>query len=56
MPMAEVGDINIHYDIQGQGEPLLLIMGYSGSGFMWGEEFITPLARHFQLRGFPERP
>lgn len=55
MPMAKVGDINIHYEIQGRGEPLLLIMGYAGSGFMWGEEFLHPLSRHFEVIYFDNR-
>jgi pimeloyl-ACP methyl ester carboxylesterase len=49
MPIARIGDINIHYDTRGEGEPLLLIMGYRGSGFMWGEEFITLLSRSVAL-------
>jgi pimeloyl-ACP methyl ester carboxylesterase len=55
MPTARIGDIHIHYDIRGQGEPLLLIMGYRGSGFMWGEEFITLLSRCFQVIYFDNR-
>ena len=55
MPTARIGNITIHYTPQGQGEPLLLIMGYRGSGFMWGEELITPLARHFQVISFDNR-
>jgi len=55
MPTARIGDINIHYTICGEGEPLLLIMGYRGSGFMWGEEFITLLTRHFQVIYFDNR-
>lgn len=55
MPTAQIGDILIHYQIQGQGDPLLLIMGYRGSGFMWGEDLITLLARHFQVIFFDNR-
>jgi pimeloyl-ACP methyl ester carboxylesterase len=55
MPIARVGDINIHYDIQGRGDPLLLIMGYGGSGFMWGEELLHPLSRHYQVIYFDNR-
>ncbi len=55
MPTARIGDITIHYDTRGQGEPLLLIMGYRGSGFMWGEEFITLLSRDFQVISFDNR-
>ncbi len=31
MPVASVGDINLYYEIQGSGDPLLLIMGYGFS-------------------------
>jgi len=55
MPIARIGDIHMHYDTRGAGEPLLLIMGYRGSGLMWGEEFITLLARHFQVIYFDNR-
>src|SRR2546428_8240959 len=55
MPTARLGDIHIHYDTRGQGEPLLLIMGYRGSGLMWGEEFITLLSRFFQVIYFDNR-
>ena len=35
MPMARVGDINIHYDIHGEGDPLLLISGYTSPSGGW---------------------
>ena len=55
MPTARIGDITIHYETRGQGEPLLLIMGYRGSGCMWGEEFITLLSHSFQVIYFDNR-
>src|SRR2546430_397033 len=55
MPTAQIGDIHIHYDTRGQGEPLLLIMGYRGSGWMWGEELITLLSHSFQVIYFDNR-
>src|SRR2546426_11935091 len=55
MPTARIGDITIHYDTRGQGEPLLLIMGYRGSGLMWGEELITLLSGAFQVISFDNR-
>lgn len=55
MPMARLKDITIHYEIQGHGEPLLLIMGYRGSGFMWGEELLDLLASTFQVITFDNR-
>lgn len=35
MPTVKVGDINMHYEIHGEGEPLLLIMGLGGVAGMW---------------------
>jgi len=55
MPTAHIGNITIHYDTRGQGEPQLLIMGYRGSGFMWWEELLILLARHFQVISFDNR-
>lgn len=55
MPMAKVSDLNIHYEVRGQGEPLLLIMGYRGNGYMWGEELLQPLSRDFQVITFDNR-
>jgi len=55
MPVARINDLNIHYEVQGLGEPLLLIMGYRGSGYMWGDELLAPLARYFQVITFDNR-
>ena len=55
MPVANIKGMNLHYRVWGVGEPLLLIMGYRGSGFMWGEEFVTPLSRYFQVITFDNR-
>ena len=35
MPKAKVNGININYKVQGHGEPLVLIMGFSGSSAGW---------------------
>jgi len=55
MPIVHIDHIDLHYDTRGAGEPLLLIMGYRGSGFLWGEELLTLLARHFQVIFFDNR-
>jgi hypothetical protein len=34
-----VGDINIAYRIQGQGDPIVLIMGYGSTMDLWGPSF-----------------
>jgi len=35
MPMANVGDINVYYEVHGEGEPLLLIMGLGSDMTSW---------------------
>jgi len=35
MSIAKIGDIDIHYEIYGKGEPLLLIMGYGSHSGHW---------------------
>lgn len=37
----------IRYEVRGQGDPLALIMGYSGSSRTWGEPFISAISRRF---------
>lgn len=55
MPMAPIGPLTLHYQVQGLGEPLLLIMGYRGNSLLWGEEFLEPLSRYFQVITFDNR-
>ena len=55
MPIVHIDHIDLHYDTRGAGEPLLLIMGYRGSGFLWREELLTLLTRHFQVIFFDNR-
>ncbi len=45
MPKVRVGDIEMFYLEAGEGEPLVLIMGFGGDHLAWG----------FQLRAFAER-
>jgi 3-oxoadipate enol-lactonase len=55
MPKITVGDININYQIQGSGAPLLMIMGLSFSLLDWGKKFTELLAQHYQLILFDNR-
>jgi pimeloyl-ACP methyl ester carboxylesterase len=45
MPKARVSGLSIDYTVEGRGEPLLLIMGFSGSKVGW----------FFQRRAFRKR-
>ncbi len=55
MTLITVGDININYQIQGSGKPLLMIMGLSFSLLDWGKKFTELLAKHYQLILFDNR-
>jgi pimeloyl-ACP methyl ester carboxylesterase len=35
VPFARIGSVNIHYETYGEGEPLLLIMGFGLPGSVW---------------------
>ena len=54
MPKAYVNGININYKVQGQGEPLVLIMGYSGDKTGWMFQ-TRAFKRHFRVVTFDNR-
>lgn len=55
MPKVTIGDLEINYQIQGQGDPLVLIMGLGFSLLDWGTEFPTALAQHYKVILFDNR-
>lgn len=54
MPAARVNDCDIHYEVHGRGEPLLLIAGLGANATLW-ETQIPLLAREFQVVAFDNR-
>jgi pimeloyl-ACP methyl ester carboxylesterase len=48
MPKVQVNDIEMYYEIHGEGPPLLLIHGFTGSSQMW-TTWIPDLTPQFQL-------
>ena len=55
MPYANIGDIDINYQDQGSGSPLVLIIGLSFSQLDWGTELPALLASNHQLLLFDNR-
>ena len=41
--------LKLRYEIRGSGEPVALIMGFSGSGRGWGEAFLKPMEARFKI-------
>jgi aminoacrylate hydrolase len=48
MPQTKVGDIEIYYEIHGDGAPLMLVAGLGGVGSYWQAQ-IEQFSRHFQV-------
>ncbi|MEL6981735.1 MAG: alpha/beta hydrolase [Actinomycetota bacterium] len=55
MPTTESNGITIHYEEQGQGEPLLLIMGLGGQLTDWPAGLVDLLAERFRVIRFDNR-
>jgi pimeloyl-ACP methyl ester carboxylesterase len=50
MPTTTIGDIEVHYDVRGDGEPLLLLHGFFGSSADWVHLFdLDALAKRYRL-------
>ncbi|MCG8919547.1 alpha/beta hydrolase [Actinokineospora sp. PR83] len=55
MAVVAVGGRELTYVRRGAGEPLLLIQGMAGHHGLWGEEFLSLLARDFDVVAFDHR-
>jgi pimeloyl-ACP methyl ester carboxylesterase len=54
MPFSNIGDIDLHYEIHGEGFPLLFISGLSGSTYSW-EGQIPFFENHYRCIVFDNR-
>jgi len=54
MPIVKVGDINMYYEVHGDGEPLVLIMGY-GCNSRWWFGQISTLSQEYRVVAFDNR-
>ncbi|MGA7704847.1 MAG: alpha/beta hydrolase [Solirubrobacteraceae bacterium] len=55
MPLAKAGQIELSYDRAGEGPPLLLIMGMSGTKHHWGERVLERLRGNFETIVYDHR-
>lgn len=54
MPIAQVNEANIHYELQGQGETVIVLPGFSRDHHHW--DFASAaLTQHFQVLAFDPR-
>ncbi len=55
MPLAKAGQIELSYDRTGEGPPLLLIMGMSGTKHHWGGRVLEQLRGDFETIVYDHR-
>jgi pimeloyl-ACP methyl ester carboxylesterase len=48
MPEAQIGDVKLHYEVSGSGDPLLMVMGLGGSSAGWDPGLVAELSRSFR--------
>ncbi len=54
MATIQIDDVNFYYELHGQGEPLVLIAGYTCDHTFW-QEMLEKLTQHFQVLTFDNR-
>jgi len=54
MPFVRADEIDIYYEVHGEGEPLLLIMGFTGTTEMWFRQ-LPELSRRYRVIAFDNR-
>jgi 3-oxoadipate enol-lactonase len=55
MPEVRVGEVRLHYEVAGRGDPLLMVMGMGGSSAGWPPDLLTELARSFRTIVYDNR-
>lgn len=55
MAEVRVGDVRLHYEVTGTGDPLLMVMGLGASSASWPPELLSELARSFQVIVYDNR-
>lgn len=55
MPKVKINGVNLYYEIQGDGFPLLLIQGLSENVYWWDAPMIDELSKHMKLVIFDNR-
>ncbi|NGX28886.1 MAG: putative non-heme bromoperoxidase BpoC [Candidatus Anoxychlamydiales bacterium] len=54
MPHIKTNNIDIFYEFEGHGEPLIILGGFASDHYLW-QDFIKPLKEHFKVLIFDNR-
>ncbi len=55
MSKAKINDISIYYDVQGDGFPLVMVMGFLGNADCWDPRMLPALSAKFKVITFDNR-
>ncbi len=55
MPSARVPEVELYYEANGVGAPLVLIAGFGASSVIWQPDFLNGMARSFRVITFDNR-
>jgi pimeloyl-ACP methyl ester carboxylesterase len=55
MPYAQVNGINLHYELEGQGQPLLLVMGLGAPAAAWDPDFVQEMTKTHEVITYDNR-
>jgi pimeloyl-ACP methyl ester carboxylesterase len=55
VPKAKINDINIYYDVHGDGFPLVMVMGFLGNADCWDPRMLPALSDKFKVIMFDNR-
>ncbi len=55
MPTIKAGEVNLEYYVEGDGPPLLMVMGFAGQANSWGEPIMSRLRERFTCIRFSNR-
>jgi len=55
MPKIKVNDIQMFYEVHGEGFPLIMIMGFTGNTSWWDPRWIQTLSEKFKVIAFDNR-
>lgn len=54
MPQLTLADVDLHYEVYGQGDPLVLIPGFAAGAWIWTRQ-VTPLSSTYRVVTFDPR-
>lgn len=55
MPKVKVNDIQMFYEVHGEGFPLIMVMGFTGNTSWWDPRWIQTLSGKFKVIAFDNR-